>query len=83
MIAKRYKNFELWHISIDLITKVYEITKILPKNEQFGLTSQMCRSAMSVASNIGEGVAKKAKKDFIHNISKYFSYFIVHECLLR
>ena len=69
MIIKRHKNFVLWQKSIDLITKVHEITKILPKNEQYGLTAQMCRAALSVASKIGEGVAKQTRKDFIHNLS--------------
>ena len=77
MIISRNKNFVIWQKSIDLIAKVYEITKILPKNEQFGLTSQMCRSALSIASNIGEGVAMQTKKEFMHNL--YFAQGSLNE----
>jgi len=47
-----------------LITKIYQITNAFPSNERFGLTSQMQRAAVSVATNIAEGSAKSSNKDF-------------------
>ncbi len=49
---------------MDLVTGIYKITKTFPKEEIYGLTSQIRRSAISVPSNIAEGAARKNKKEF-------------------
>jgi len=59
-----YKELKVWQKAVDLATKVYEITKNFPKEEVYGLTSQIRRSAVSIASNIAEGAGRNSRKDF-------------------
>jgi len=61
-----YKSFEempVWQKSMTLATKIFELTENLPKKEDYGLTSQVRRSALSVAGNIAEGFGRKHTKD--------------------
>ncbi len=66
---KTHKDLTVWNESISLVTKIYGITKTFPKDEQFGLTSQIRRASVSVASNIAEGAARASKKEFKHFLS--------------
>lgn len=59
-----YKELKLWQRSVDLAVKIYESTTSFPKEEMYGLTSQIKRSAVSVPSNIAEGAGRNTKKDF-------------------
>ncbi len=52
-----------WQKAHLLVLKVYEITKKMPKNESYGLISQMQRSVVSITSNIAEGFARRSKKE--------------------
>lgn len=65
MELQNYKELIVWQKSIDLVEAVYKITENFPKNESFGLTSQMRRAAISVASNIAEGRNRGTRKDFV------------------
>jgi four helix bundle protein len=58
-------NLEVWKLSHQLTIEVYKITQVFPKAEQFGLVSQVRRSASSVPTNIIEGQARQYKKEFI------------------
>ncbi|MHC1703774.1 MAG: four helix bundle protein [Tenuifilaceae bacterium] len=60
-----YKELDVWKESKELVKLVYSITNSLPSNEQFGLTLQIRRSAVSVPSNIAEGVGRNHTKDTI------------------
>jgi len=60
-----YKDLVVWQKSILLVKCIYEITERFPKEEIFGLTSQMRRSAVSIPSNIAEGRHRGTAKDFI------------------
>jgi four helix bundle protein len=62
---KTHLDLDVWKQSIILVTEIYEITKGFPKDELFGLTSQIRRSAISVPSNISEGSARNQSKEFI------------------
>jgi len=61
-----YKDLTVWQKSIELVTNIYKITEKFPKNELYGLTSQMKRAAVSIASNIAEGKARGTRKDYRH-----------------
>lgn len=59
-----FKELRIWQDSIDLVEDIYRKTKELPKNEEFGLISQMRRCAVSIPSNIAEGSGRESDKDF-------------------
>lgn len=54
----------VWQKAHELVLKIYEVTKNFPKDEQFGLTSQIRRAAVSIPSNIVEGKARGSNKDY-------------------
>ena len=60
-----YKDLIVWQKAVDLATFVYELTEPFPKHELYGLTSQMRRAAVSVASNIAEGQGRLTKGEFV------------------
>jgi four helix bundle protein len=62
---KTHKDLEVWKKSITLVTDIYGITKIFPKEELYGLTNQIRRAAISIPSNIAEGASRYYKKEFI------------------
>ena len=66
---KSYKDLIVWQRSIDFVTEIYELTKMLPTEEKFGLVSQMRRSDVSVPSNLAEGHARIGKNEFKHFVS--------------
>jgi four helix bundle protein len=59
-----YKELKVWQKSVDLAVEVYGATKNFPKEEIYGITSQIRRSAISIASNIAEGAGRNSDKDF-------------------
>ena len=63
-IMNRFKNLMIWSRSVELATKIYQVTHEFPNEEKFGLTSQMRRCAVSVGSNISEGAGRNTTIDF-------------------
>lgn len=61
-----FKDLLVWQEAHKLVIKIYKITKNYPREEQFGLISQMRRAAISVTSNIAEGFVRKSYKDKVH-----------------
>ena len=59
-----YKDLIIWQKGIGLVTAVYDFTKDFPKEETFGLTSQIKRAAVSIPTNIAEGRFRGSRKDF-------------------
>ncbi len=59
-----YKELKVWQKSVDLAVRIYGVTNSFPKEELYGLTSQLRRCAVSVPSNIAEGAGRNTKKDF-------------------
>ena len=64
-----YKELIVWQKSMDLVTKIYRITRKLPKEEIYGLTNQLRRSAVSIPSNIAEGNARFSTKEYLRFLS--------------
>lgn len=64
---RTFKDLDVWQKSIVFATMVYSLTKSFPKEEVYGLVSQLRRASVSIASNIAEG-SKKSKKEFANFI---------------
>jgi four helix bundle protein len=62
---RTFRDLLIWQKSIKLVTQIYEVTKIFPKEEAFGLTSQMRRCAVSIPSNIAEGHGRNSTRDYL------------------
>jgi four helix bundle protein len=60
-----YRDLLVWQEAVRLAKEVYLITSNFPKEEIYGLTSQMRRSSISIASNIAEGRSRGTRKDFV------------------
>lgn len=63
---RTHKDLTVWKKSIDLVSDIYKMTQTFPKEEIFGLTSQMRRAAVSIPSNIAEGAAKSHVKEYLN-----------------
>lgn len=59
-----YRNLLVWQKAIELVSAVYRLSRNLPKEELYGLTSQLKRCAVSIPSNIAEGSRRGTRKDF-------------------
>jgi four helix bundle protein len=64
-VVKMHRDLDVWKNGIELVKKIYILTKDFPKKEIYTLTSQIRRSAISIPSNIAEGAARNSKKEFI------------------
>ena len=62
---RTFRGLLVWQKSIAFVTKIYKSVNSFPKEELYGLTSQIKRSAVSVPSNIAEGYGRKATKEFV------------------
>lgn len=84
MEEERWQKLEVWKLADELAFNVYKVTRGFPKEELFGITSQVRRAALSVPTNIVEGYSRKGDKELARfvNISlgslaetKYLLYF--------
>ena len=73
MPLKSYKELKVWQRSIELVKEIYKITAQFPKNEIYGLTSQMRRAAISISSNIAEGYLRKNLKEYLQFLRVAYS----------
>jgi four helix bundle protein len=64
MASKSYRDLIVWQKAMDLVEAIYRVTRGFPKEEQYGLTSQMRRAAVSIPSNIAEGQGQGSDKNF-------------------
>lgn len=86
LVSRKHHELRVWQRSIDLVKSVYRLTSSFPSAENFGLTAQMRRCAISVPSNIAEGAARNSKKEFLHflgiargSLSELETQFIIAE----
>ena len=61
-----YTKIEAWKLADDLTVGIYGITQAFPREEIYGLTSQLRRSSYSVPANIVEGSSRESKRDYLH-----------------
>jgi len=66
MEKSSYRGLIVWQKAMDLTAVIYELVKKLPKEELFGLSSQMRRAVVSITTNIAEGQDRNTNKEFIH-----------------
>jgi four helix bundle protein len=65
-MAGTYQDLKVWQLAMEMVFQVYRCTAGFPKQEIYGLTSQMRRSAVSVPSNIAEGKGRFSRKELVH-----------------
>jgi four helix bundle protein len=61
-----HKKLLVWQKAVDMVIQMYDITDAFPREEEFGLKSQLRRAAVSVPSNIAEGLTRRSKNDRVH-----------------
>ena len=59
-----FRNLKIWQKGMELVINVYKLSEMLPKEEKFGLRSQITRAVISIPLNIAEGSSRKSQKDF-------------------
>lgn len=64
-----HHNLDVWKKAVDFSVEIYRFTETFPKDEKFGLTSQIRRAAVSIAANIAEGAGRKSDKEFSRFLS--------------
>ena len=65
-MKRNHRTLRVWQSAMELVSEIYEATADFPKGEQFGLTSQLRRAAISVPSNIAEGCARGGTKELLY-----------------
>lgn len=74
-----YEDLDVWQVSIQLSKSIYQITRHFPKDEAYGLNTQIKRASTSIALNIAEGKGRHSKKEFIQFL--YISRGSLYETL--
>jgi four helix bundle protein len=63
---KTFRDLIVWQKSMALVTEIYKLSKGFPKDEAYGLTSQLRRCAISIPSNIAEGYGRNSTNEYLH-----------------
>ena len=69
MKVKNYQELIAWQRAMDLVENVYKLSRAFPREEVYGLTSQIRRAAVSIPSNIAEGQGRRTTADFLKYLS--------------
>jgi four helix bundle protein len=68
-MSRPHHDLDAWKEAMRMVKMVYQLSQQFPKEEVYGLTSQVRRAAVSVPSNLSEGAARSSKKEFSHFLS--------------
>src|SRR5687768_4338325 len=82
MTIKSYRDLIVWQKGMDLVEDVYKKTKEFPKEELYGLTSQLRRAVVSVPSKIAEGQGRNSTKEFAPSIAYGSLCEVETQCLI-
>ena len=69
-MAESFRDLIAWQKAMTLVTEVYRATETFPDRERYGLTNQVRRAAVGIASNIAEGKGRLSKKEFVQFLAK-------------
>jgi four helix bundle protein len=69
LTMRPHQKLEVWIKSLELVTEIYRRSEGFPREERYGLTSQIRRAAVSIPANIAEGAGRQSKKDFARFLS--------------
>lgn len=75
MAIKDFRDLDVWQQGMHMVQKIYDATERFPKDEKFGLASQMTRSAVSIPSNIAEGFNRRHNREY-----RQFLYISLGSC---
>jgi four helix bundle protein len=64
-VSASFKDLVVWQRAIELCTEIYQLTSSFPQSEQFGLTNQLRRASVSIASNIAEGYGRSTRGEYL------------------
>jgi four helix bundle protein len=68
-VIESYRDLKVWERAMELVTESYKLTKLLPRTEIYGLSSQIQRSAVSIPANIAEGHGREHLGDYLRHLS--------------
>ncbi len=69
MGIRSYEQLKVWQKAMDFVERIYKAVEVFPKKEQYRLTDQLCRAAVSIPSNIAEGSSRKSTKEYARFVS--------------
>ncbi|HEV8369232.1 MAG TPA: four helix bundle protein [Pyrinomonadaceae bacterium] len=69
MKIKSFRDLRVWQLAMELVERVYRLTRDFPRHEVYGLSSQIQRAAVSIPSNLAEGHTREHTKEFLHHLS--------------
>lgn len=82
-MGRNFKNIKAWQYADDLAVLVYSKTKSFPREELYGITSQLRRAVVSIPANIAEGANREHKKEYLHFLSVAMGSMAETEYLLH
>jgi len=69
LAIKSYRDLQVWQKAMALVVESYSVTRLLPKNESYGLIGQIQRAAVSIPANIAEGHGREHLGDYVRHLS--------------
>lgn len=69
MSVQSYRDLKVWQKAMELVTESYQLARLLPSSENYGLISQLQRAAASIPANIAEGHGRQHLGDYLHHLS--------------